>query len=348
MKILIIMISSSDQVGGLEKHSQELASELQLMGHDVTFVSCKAHQALLSAHVDTKTIAGNHSRHNPLALLRLSATIRRDNYDVVHAQGSKAAAMLQTLSHFQPRCKFVATVHNFKSKYPDGKRFCRIIAVSHALAAAINQPNVTVVYNGIQPPDLSKATKSVTPAMKGPVWLAVGRLVSAKGFDFLIKTFEHVEGSLLIAGEGQERDRLQRLITQSNAGGRIHLLGHRTDISGLMRMADAVVISSRREGFSYVFAEAILGGKPIVSTDVPIANEFLDPEFIYSGSNPAVFGDMLNRSLPRALEQQAQARKRAHKELTIEAMVEATYNVYQQCQTSLGSMPAPKASNSDQ
>jgi glycosyltransferase involved in cell wall biosynthesis len=47
-----------------------------------------------------------------------------------------------------------------------------------------------------------------------------------------------------------------------------------------MRGADGVVISSRREGFSYVLNEALLCEKKILSTDVPVANEILSKELI--------------------------------------------------------------------
>lgn len=332
MKILLLMVSKGHGIGGMEKHCQELANGLLARGHSVTCATGPHHQSDLGSGVETVILNVNKSRFSPSLLLAVNKLIRDGQFDIVHAQGSKAAALLQFLAPVLRRTVLVATIHGFKSSYPKASVFCRIIAVSKHLAADIGYNNVQVVYNGITPPLASNLASPLLPALDdSPVWLAVGRLVPAKGFDFLIEAFQHVRGTLLIAGSGPEYKNLEQLIENTGQKGKVFLLGHRQDIPALMAFADGVVISSRREGFSYAFAEALLAGKPVIATDVPIANEFLNPQFIHRGFTPGAFAKMLMSDLGELYRDQADSRKHANKSLSLESMIDNTINVYSEC-----------------
>ena len=334
LDILLVMVSANPGVGGLEKHTRELANGLAQAGHRVTVICATAHQHELSQGIGRVSLKSQQSRYNPFLLARLYQQIRGGKYDVVHAQGTKAAALLATLARFsQPLAPaLVASFHGFKSRYPALHRFTAVIAVSNALAKHLPCAKVHVVYNGL-PANHGEATPSealITAAPK-PVWLAVGRLVNVKGFGFLIDSFKGVKGCLYIAGDGPEKALLQQKILDNELQHRVTLLGHRDDIPALMAACDGVVISSKREGFSYVFAEAILASKPVISTNVPIANEFLPEHHIYREKSPDGFAKLLNSDLGVMFNDQATARERAKKELTIESMINNTVAVYHSC-----------------
>lgn len=331
MNILLLMISKGEGIGGMEKHCQDLANGLCARGHSVTCASSSHHQSQLSSRVKTITLNTRASRLSPSLLISVLRAIREGRFDIVHAQGSKAAAVLQVLAPFIRQAKLVVTIHNFKSTYPKARAFCRIIAVSKKLAADIGHGNVTTVYNGIVPPQGSELSAPLPAHLDHPVWLSVGRLVPAKGFDFLIDAFQHVKGTLLIAGSGPEHKSLERQIRNTLQQGKIVLLGHREDIPALMHFADGVVISSRREGFSYVFAEALLAGKPVIATDVPIANEFLEAQFIHSGFAPEIFAGMLSANTNELLKGQSDTRKKADSSLSLSKMIDNTIDIYSEC-----------------
>lgn len=325
MKILMLMLSDNPGTGGLEKHTQELATAIIALGHEVDLATAPQHlEGLTGAAYPINT---QRSRNSPALLLAILRIIWAGNYDILHAQGTKAAFVLQRLAPFVKRQVRVATIHGFKSRYPKTDAFHQLIAVSQALANDIAQPGVTVIYNGV-----SVAPKAPAPLPAGiekPVWLAVGRLAPVKGFDFLINAFQFCPGTLFIAGEGPEHNRLEKLIGSTRQSANVKLLGFRTDVPALMAATDGVVISSSREGFSYVCAEALLLGKPVISTDVPIANEFLPEDYIIpTGASPEEFARHLNINLDTAYASQAPARKRAHTELTIEAMTKSTIQIY--------------------
>lgn len=327
MNVLMLMLSPGSANGGMEKHFTELANGLAVSGVSITCLSAPEHLQPLGESVHRCPIKTGVSRYSITLHATLIKALRTGKFDLVHAQGSKAAAALQRLSPFFPRIRFVATIHNFKSRYPDARRFSRILAVSHALAADINHPKATVVYNGIHP--ITAQGPAFQESMGNhPRWLAVGRLVHAKGFDLLIEAFDKAPGTLAIAGDGPDRDALQTRIEQLKLNDRVTLLGHRTDIPQLMAAADAIVISSRREGFSYVCAEALLAGKPLISTDVPVANELLPPDHICPTNDVSGLSRLLATPIGELEQAQAITRDFAARELTIQSMIEKTLRIY--------------------
>lgn len=329
MNVLMLMLSPGSANGGMEKHFSELANGLAASGVAITCMSAPEHLQPLEESVHRYPIKTGVSRYSVTLISTLVKALRSGKFDLVHAQGSKAAATLQRLSPFFPKIRFVATIHNFKSRYPDARRFSRILAVSHALAVDINHPKATVVYNGIHPFPAQDAAlnNSLGPQ---PRWLAVGRLVHAKGFDLLIEAFSKAPGSLAIAGDGPDHSALQTQIDRLKLSGRVTLLGHRTDIPQLMASADAIVISSRREGFSYVCAEALLAGKPLISTNVPVANELLPSEHICPTNDVSGLSSLLKTPIAELEEAQAETRDVAARELTVQSMIEKTLRIYRE------------------
>ncbi|MFV0292176.1 MAG: glycosyltransferase [Paracoccus sp. (in: a-proteobacteria)] len=102
-------------------------------------------------------------------------------------------------------------------------------------------------------------------------FVGVGRLDQQKGFDMLIDAFSmlppDLPAQLEIFGQGQEQYALSRRIEQSGQGHRIRLAGVAASPREWLSAGDAVVISSRYEGFSNVLAEATCSGLPAIAFD---------------------------------------------------------------------------------
>jgi glycosyltransferase involved in cell wall biosynthesis len=100
--------------------------------------------------------------------------------------------------------------------------------------------------------------------------LALGRLVPIKGIDIAIRATAALGVTLLVAGEGPERELLTRLAAQLGAD--VRFLGNVVgqDKSELFRAADAFVLPSRRmpdgrsEGLPNALLEALAHGVPAV------------------------------------------------------------------------------------
>ena len=101
------------------------------------------------------------------------------------------------------------------------------------------------------------------------VILSVSRLDTRdgyKGHDRVIAALPQLADDIvyLIAGEGEDRTRLERLARQHGIAGRVRFLGRvsEADLPGLYRAADLFVLPSTGEGFGIVYLEAMACGTP--------------------------------------------------------------------------------------
>ena len=104
------------------------------------------------------------------------------------------------------------------------------------------------------------------------VALAVSRLVRHKGYPELAQAVRAVPDlELWVAGERLASDRgedMAALLAESGLGGRLRLLGYRTDVPALMAAADIFVLPSHFEGLPMSVIEAMLTGLPVVASDI--------------------------------------------------------------------------------
>ncbi|QKY70437.1 glycosyltransferase [Lentibacillus sp. CBA3610] len=117
------------------------------------------------------------------------------------------------------------------------------------------------------------------------VIITAGRLVSDKDHQTLIEAFadvnKQVYAKLVILGEGELEAELKAKAEALGVGDSVHFLGFQRNPYIYFEHADVFVLSSVREGFGHVLAEALATGTPIVSTNCrPGAAEVLnDGEF---------------------------------------------------------------------
>lgn len=109
---------------------------------------------------------------------------------------------------------------------------------------------------------------------KKPFIVAIGRLVSQKGFDLLIKSFapnagKYPDWTLVIVGEGEGRQELLKLVRRFGLAKRIIMPGRVKNTQAVLRHSDLFVLSSRYEGFPNVLLEAMACGLPVVSFNCP-------------------------------------------------------------------------------
>jgi glycosyltransferase involved in cell wall biosynthesis len=133
---------------------------------------------------------------------------------------------------------------------------------------------LVIIPNGVRVAEMAPVPRAAlgVPADAFIVCCA-GRLSPEKGFDQVIEALgtpglrpRNVE--LIVAGEGPSRDALAALAAAQGLAGRVHLLGHRADLPGVLRAADVFVLSSAHEGMSNVLMEAMALGLACVTTPV--------------------------------------------------------------------------------
>jgi len=154
-----------------------------------------------------------------------------------------------------------------------------IIAVSQALKDAIVQlgipeEKILVLRNGVDLELFRPGPREAIRAklgLSGPVLLSVGHLIERKAHDLIIGALPLLPGySLLIAGEGPERARLERLAGEVNVSARVRFLGavRHDELHEIYGAADALVLASSREGWPNVLLESMACGTPVVASDI--------------------------------------------------------------------------------
>jgi glycosyltransferase involved in cell wall biosynthesis len=110
-------------------------------------------------------------------------------------------------------------------------------------------------------------------APEQPLVVSAGSLRAEKAYEVLIeaaaKLAEKIpEVTVLIAGDGPEREKLERAIAEFGVGDRVKLLGWRADVPDLVAAADVGVCCSDFEGGPLSVLEYMSAGRPVVATAV--------------------------------------------------------------------------------
>ena len=125
-------------------------------------------------------------------------------------------------------------------------------------------------------PDACARRPSYIPN-NAPFLLALGRLHVNKGFDILIKAMPNLANThLLIAGEGEERQKLENLARFLKVQDRVHMPGWIGDISGIIQACDILVCSSRHEPLGNIVLEGFSATKPVVALAAQGPVELID------------------------------------------------------------------------
>jgi len=162
-----------------------------------------------------------------------------------------------------------------------------LLAVSAALKtdmAALGMPGekIAVHHTGIdldrfRPAD--KAAAKMRLGIEGPLLVSVGALVPVKGQALAIAALAALPGAtLILAGEGPERARLEHEARRQGVAERVRFAGAvpHGALPPLLQAADAMVLPSEREGLANAWVEALACGVPLVVPDVGGAREVLD------------------------------------------------------------------------
>ena len=298
MKILVINWQDirNPLGGGAEVHLHEIFKRLVTRGHAVTLLCSRFHGASREELIDGIRVIriGSRNTFNFRVPLSYLLRLRRERFDVVVDD-------LNKIPFFTPlfvRRPLVGVIHHLF-----GKSIFSEVSLLPALYVWLSERLALPVYKRIPVAVVSESTKNemlshgyreenlflvhncvdhdrYRPAgaqkPAPPVIGYLGRLKKYKSVEDLLVAFgivlkEFPKVKLLIVGDGDARERLERIARETGIGASVDFLGyvpHDEKVKYLGRMR-FVVNTSAKEGWGLTVMEANACGAPVIASDVP-------------------------------------------------------------------------------
>jgi glycosyltransferase involved in cell wall biosynthesis len=282
------------QAGGAELHLREIFKRIVARGHSVDLLCSSWNSAPQRINLDGIEVHRVGSRHSYPFLARryYSRELRKNGYDVLIEDLNKIP--LYTPLWGAPR--LVALVHHlfgatafreapaplaaavWLSERPLASLYRDIPfeAVSKSTADDLVERGVArhairVIYNGV---DSDRLTPAPGERSRTPLFVYLGRLKKYKRVDIVIRAFSELNvpsATLEIAGTGDYRASLERLVTSLGLEDRVKFLGFisEDDKIHLLRRAWASALSSPKEGWGISNLEAAACGTPVIAANSP-------------------------------------------------------------------------------
>jgi glycosyltransferase involved in cell wall biosynthesis len=378
-KIRILQVITSLTTGGAQEHMIYLCDLLDKKRFCVTILSgtqttsdADCVEEVIKKNINL-TLAPQLSREiNPIrdlvALFKMMTYIRKERFDVVHTNSSKAGILGRLAARWAGVPVIVHTAHgwahhNFMNKWRRkfyimleriAEKFTdKIVAVSElSVKKALNdkigqQGKYCIIRSGI---DIEKFTRygidvdkekrkwKIDPSDK--VVGTVTRLFDQKSpGDFIRMANEILKSngrvSFLLVGDGPLKKEMEVMMAEYKLSKKVILTGFRSDIPELLSIVDVFVLTSLWEGLPRVLPQAMAMGIPIVATCVDGI-----PEAVKHGQNgflvpPKDFHALAQRTLqlienPSLAKRMGEAGKQmVSPKFCVKEMVKKTEKLYE-------------------
>ena len=300
----------------------DLSWGLAEMGHDVyiaagdgELVSELKHPKIHFVHIPIDRVLGNRAKrlvsysiNGVSAYNQLKKLIHEKKIDIINSHQPISNLYAKRLSRIY-NIPFVTTSHNV---YQPGFLNNTYVSGDHVIAVSekvynnsivkfnVSKDRITCVPNGINPyrliPDqpISYGNKFVIGTLAG--------LRKQKALDKMILAFDDFhkkvpDSVLVIAGEGEERGKLESLVNELGLDDAVDFLGFRNDSANVLAGLDIFTLSSEYEGLPISMLEAMALKIPVVVTAVGGV-----PEVIVSQKNGLMIKYMDNEMMAKYFE----------------------------------------------
>ena len=290
----------------------------------------------------------------------LVAYMRREHVQVLHGHmfGSNVwAAVLGPLAGVPV---IVAHEHGWSYEGQPVRRFLDRVLVARSSSAIIasselartrmveveridpRRTRLVYIRNGIAQPvpsDRSIRAELAIPD-SAPLVVAVARLDPYKSLHVLVEAAQRLVSEfpgirVVIAGEGTERPRLERLIADLRLGDAVKLLGARPDVPDLIAACDVGTLCSYSETTPLAIMEYMALGKAVVATRAGGIPDLIEDQvhgLLVEPEDPAALAEAiatLLRDPERARDMGRRGSERQQQEFSIDAVARRVEALYQ-------------------
>ncbi len=300
MKVLHLI--SGGDTGGAKTHVVNLLQELdkRIDVKIICFLKGEFYYEIKEKGIDIE-VYEQKKRYNLSVIKRLIKEIKEGKYDLIHCHGARANFITYLLKKFY-KIPAVTTVHSdykldFKGSfykdlvyrnlnYISLKHMDYYIGVSESfrdmlIDRGFAPERIMTVYNGINVAELEskEINKSFLKEQGMDIdenTVKVGilaRLYPVKGVEVFIKAAHKVlevrqDVEFFVAGDGEEKENLVKLINELDIEDKVHLLGYIRDPYSFIDEIDINTSTSHSESFPYAILEGGVFKKPIIASNV--------------------------------------------------------------------------------
>ncbi len=225
----------------------------------------------------------------------------------------------------------------------------KTIAVSERIKEQIKvfpftKRKVVLIHNGISSIHFLEriiAREKLLSGKGNSTWIgSIAELHKNKGLDYAIEGFARIatefrNSVFIIIGEGEERKKLEKLISHLSLEDRVFLVGFKENAATLLKAFDIATFTSRTEAFPYVPLEMGLAELPIIGNWVGGI-----PEIILNGESGILVQkgniDEIEKNLRELLKDENERKRlgmnlkvRVEENFSLEKMLERTINLYE-------------------
>jgi len=300
----ILQISSASSFGGGERYVADLTNALVARGHDV-YVAVRPESPLprhLQLAPEKILTLPLRNAFDDQSARELEKFVRRKEIDVVHAHLARDYSLASYAARRNRQAKFIVTRHvlfklNRLHRHTLARAAC-VIAVSEAVAKelrtaqVVSDDQIAVVHNGIDVDRFRKTCagldrgaflRSIELRVDDRLVGSIGELRTLKRHDDFIRAAalvlkEFPETQFVLAGVGEVREPLEKLVVELGLTGSFHFLGWLDDADKLLCAMDVFVSASETESFGLAIVEAMAAGCAVVATATEGAKEIIDDE----------------------------------------------------------------------
>lgn len=310
--IKILFFIEDLEAGGAEKVLRDLVNHMDQTRFDITVQTVWPGDAekLLVPGIRYLTIyhkdnCFNRQRYRLEAELGLTYPLHiRDDYDIECAYMEMGTTKIMAAST-NKMAKKLAWVHcDLKKKTGDWRafskktskwyrRFDEVVCVSESVRKNFREIfgddiKTQVLYNVVDDALIRRRAEEALPSglqKRKLTVVSLGRLTCEKAYGRLLSVHRRLieaglDYDLWIAGEGEDRPKLEQYIRDHHLEDSVRLTGFLDNPYPLLKTADLLVCSSKYEGFSTFVSEGLILGKAFVTTDCSGMRELLgDSEY---------------------------------------------------------------------